>query len=52
MKFSQIDGYVHARLAILASAKHGLKGRNSLASTTEGSLPPTRQTEREMIRVT
>jgi Group II intron, maturase-specific domain/Reverse transcriptase (RNA-dependent DNA polymerase) len=27
-KFSQIDGYVNERLAILASAKHGLTGRN------------------------
>jgi group II intron reverse transcriptase/maturase len=27
-KFSKIDSYVHERLAILASAKHGLKGRN------------------------
>ena len=27
-KFAQIDGYVNERLAILASAKHGLKGRN------------------------
>ena len=27
-KFSQIDSYVHERLAILASAKHGLAGRN------------------------
>ena len=27
-KFSQIDGYVNQRLAILASVKHGLKGRN------------------------
>jgi RNA-directed DNA polymerase len=27
-KFGQIDGYVNARLAILASAKHGLTGRN------------------------
>ncbi len=27
-KFSQIDGYINQRLAILASAKHGLKGRN------------------------
>jgi len=26
-KFSQIDGYVNERLAILASAKHGLTGR-------------------------
>ncbi len=27
-KFSAIDSYVHERLAILASTKHGLKGRN------------------------
>jgi hypothetical protein len=27
-KFDQIDGYVNERLAILASAKHGLQGRN------------------------
>ena len=27
-KFGQIDGYVNARLAILASTKHGLTGRN------------------------
>jgi RNA-directed DNA polymerase len=27
-KFSQIDSYVHERLAILASTKHGLTGRN------------------------
>ncbi len=27
-KFSRIDGYVSERLAILASAKHGLTGRN------------------------
>lgn len=27
-KFSRIDGYVNERLAILASAKHGLQGRN------------------------
>jgi group II intron reverse transcriptase/maturase len=27
-KFSQIDSYVHERLAILASAKHGRSGRN------------------------
>ena len=27
-KFAQIDGYVNERLAILASAKHGLQGRN------------------------
>ena len=27
-KFAQIDGYVNERLAILASAKHGLTGRN------------------------
>ena len=27
-KFAEIDGYVRERLAILASAKHGLQGRN------------------------
>jgi RNA-directed DNA polymerase len=27
-KFSAIDSYVNERLAILASAKHGLRGRN------------------------
>ncbi|MGD9998745.1 MAG: group II intron reverse transcriptase/maturase [Acidimicrobiia bacterium] len=27
-KFTTIDGYVHMRLAMLASAKHGLTGRN------------------------
>ncbi len=27
-KFSLVDSYVHERLAILASAKHGLRGRN------------------------
>ena len=27
-KFSQIDSYVHERLAMLASAKHGLTGRH------------------------
>ena len=27
-KFAHIDGYVNERLAILASAKHGLQGRN------------------------
>lgn len=27
-KFSQIDSYVHERLAILASVKHGHSGRN------------------------
>ena len=27
-KFSLIDSYVNERLAILASAKHGLQGRN------------------------
>src|SRR5215217_4933928 len=27
-KFAQIDGYVNERLALLASAKHGLQGRN------------------------
>jgi hypothetical protein len=28
VKFAQIDAYVNERLAILASAKHGLQGRN------------------------
>ena len=27
-KFTTIDSYVHERLAMLASAKHGLTGRN------------------------
>ncbi|MFI6731259.1 group II intron reverse transcriptase/maturase [Streptomyces sp. R-74717] len=27
-KFNAVDGYVHERLAIFASRKHGLKGRN------------------------
>jgi group II intron reverse transcriptase/maturase len=27
-KFNAVDGYVHERLAILASRKHGLRGRN------------------------
>jgi hypothetical protein len=27
-KFSSVDSYVHERLAILASNKHGLPGRN------------------------
>jgi len=27
-KFAQIDCYVNERLALLASAKHGLQGRN------------------------
>ena len=36
-KFAHIDGYVNERLAILASAKHGLQGRNwGPASTTSG----------------
>jgi group II intron reverse transcriptase/maturase len=36
-KFSQIDGYVNERLAILASAKHGLTGRNWVTRfTTNG----------------
>lgn len=30
-KFSDIDAYVNERLAILASAKHGLRGRNWVA---------------------
>lgn len=27
-KFANIDSYVHQRLALLASDKHGLRGRN------------------------
>jgi len=27
-KFTSVDSYVHERLAILASTKHGLPGRN------------------------
>ena len=30
-KFAQIDSYVNERLALLASAKHGLQGRNSVS---------------------
>jgi RNA-directed DNA polymerase len=33
-KFSQIDAYVNERLAILASAKHGLRGRNWVSRFT------------------
>jgi RNA-directed DNA polymerase len=33
-KFSQIDGYVHERRAKLASAKHGLTGRNWISRFT------------------
>jgi len=31
-QFDHIDSYLNERLAILASAKHGLKGRNWVAS--------------------
>jgi len=33
-KFSHIDAYVNERLAILASAKHGLQGRNWVSRFT------------------
>jgi hypothetical protein len=33
-KFSAIDSYVNERLAILASAKHGLRGRNWVSRFT------------------
>ncbi|MFF3159667.1 group II intron maturase-specific domain-containing protein [Streptomyces sp. NPDC057910] len=35
-KLSAIDGYVHERLAILASRKHGLRGRNWATRYTYG----------------
>jgi group II intron reverse transcriptase/maturase len=35
-KFNAIDGYVHERLAILASRKHGLRGRNWTTRYTYG----------------
>jgi group II intron reverse transcriptase/maturase len=35
-KFDQIDTYVNERLAILASAKHGLKGRNWVTRFNHG----------------
>jgi RNA-directed DNA polymerase len=37
-KFVVIDSYVHERLAILASAKHGLRGRNWVSRYTYGWL--------------
>jgi RNA-directed DNA polymerase len=38
-KFSAIDSYVNERLAILASAKHGLQGRNWPPASTTGGRP-------------
>ncbi|WP_149826172.1 group II intron reverse transcriptase/maturase [Streptomyces tailanensis] len=35
-KFNAVDGYVHERLAILASRKHGLRGRNWATRFTYG----------------
>lgn len=35
-KFNAVDGYVHERLAILASRKHGLTGRNWTTRFTYG----------------
>jgi len=37
-KFSAVDGYVHERLAKLASVKHGLSGRNWTTRFTYGWL--------------
>jgi Group II intron, maturase-specific domain len=38
-KFAQIDSYVNERLAILASAKHGLQGRNWVTRLTTSGRP-------------
>lgn len=35
-KFNAVDGYVHERLAILASRKHGRRGRNWTTRFTYG----------------
>ncbi|MFE7524590.1 group II intron reverse transcriptase/maturase [Kitasatospora sp. NPDC057542] len=35
-KFNEVDGYVHERLAIFASRKHGLRGRNWTTRFTYG----------------
>ncbi|MFL4909556.1 group II intron maturase-specific domain-containing protein [Streptomyces sp. MMS24-I2-30] len=35
-KFNAVDGYVHERLVILASRKHGLRGRNWTTRFTYG----------------
>jgi RNA-directed DNA polymerase len=35
-KFNAVDGYVHERLAIFASRKHGLRGRNWATRYTQG----------------
>jgi hypothetical protein len=36
LKYSAVDGHVHERLAILASRKHGLWGRNWATRFTYG----------------
>ncbi|MFD8222419.1 group II intron maturase-specific domain-containing protein [Streptomyces sp. NPDC059697] len=38
-KFNVVDGYVHERPAIFASAKHGLAGRNWTTRVTYGWFP-------------
>ena len=38
LKFQTVDGYVHLRLARLASTKHGLHGRNWTTRFTYGWL--------------
>ncbi|MEU4302160.1 group II intron maturase-specific domain-containing protein [Kitasatospora aureofaciens] len=51
-KFNAVDGYVHERLAIFASRKHGLAGRNWTTRYTYGwitrarGLPPDRERTR------
>ncbi|MEU0835948.1 group II intron maturase-specific domain-containing protein [Streptomyces sp. NPDC005969] len=35
-KYNAVDGYVHERLAIFTSRKHGLKGRNWTTRYTYG----------------
>ena len=35
-RFNAVDGYVHERLAIFASRKHGLRGRNWTTRYTYG----------------
>ncbi|MDH6711407.1 RNA-directed DNA polymerase [Kitasatospora sp. MAA19] len=37
-KFNAVDGYVHERLAIFASRKHGLRGRNWTTRYTYGRI--------------
>jgi RNA-directed DNA polymerase len=41
-KFNAIDSYVHERMAILASTKHGLTGRNWVSRFTYDWLHPAR----------